>query len=228
MTGARTEYLPYIDGLQAVAVVSVFLYHLNANLLPGGFTGVDIFFVISGLVISGSVNGLEGISFGRFLANFYSRRLFRIAPALIVCLIVTALALDLFVPFARLSLANQKAGLAAFFGFSNYVLARSDNDYFSPRVDFNPFTHTWSLAVEEQFYLLFPCLFIAWLWGRRQASAALFTVALIASFVCAWWLSSTNPTQAFYFGASRFWELAAGVLLFQYMELSGRRNRSAT
>jgi hypothetical protein len=87
----------------------------------------------------------------------------------------------LFVPIAWLSLANQKAGLAAFFGFSNYVLARSNNDYFSPRVEFNPFTRTWPLAVEEQFYLLFPCLFIAWLWGRRQVSAALFAVALIAN-----------------------------------------------
>jgi peptidoglycan/LPS O-acetylase OafA/YrhL len=217
----RPHYARYIDGLRAVAVVSVIAYHLNAALLPGGFIGVDIFFVISGFVVSASVGQLEGISMRQFLLFFYARRLFRIAPALIVCLVATAFAFALLVPVAWLSGTNQKTGLLAFFGLSNFVLANTDNDYFSPRVGFNPFTHTWSLAVEEQFYLVFPWLFIGWLRRRRYLSLAQLSLGCTASFVWAWHLGGINPDRAFYLITSRFWELGAGVLLFQVMALSG-------
>lgn len=215
MTTIKPDYAPYIDGLRAVAVLSVILYHLDARLLPGGFVGVDIFFVISGFVVSLSVSRLRGISFSGFLAYFYSKRLFRIGPALIVCLFATTILAALFIPKSWLSGTNQKTGLAAFFGFSNFVLARTGDDYFSPRVDFNPFTHTWSLAVEEQFYLLFPCLFFPWLRLGRRASTVLFAALLAASFLWAVHLDATHPDRAFYMLTSRFWELAAGVLLFQ-------------
>ncbi len=218
MSAGRSEYVPHIDGLRAIAVLSVILYHLNGRLLPGGFAGVDVFFVISGFVVSGSVSRLERISFPRFLEYFYARRLFRIAPALIVCLIVTALALDMFVPPAWLSGTNQKTGLAAFFGLSNFVLATSGNDYFSPRVDYNPFTHTWSLGVEEQFYLVFPALFIFWLRGYKFASSAMVAALCAASFIWSWRLGVSNPNRAFYMLTTRFWELGAGVLLFQVLQ----------
>jgi hypothetical protein len=97
------------------------------------------------------------------------------------------------------------------------VLATTDNDYFSPRVDYNPFTHTWSLAVEEQFYLLFPAIFIFWLRGRKATSSALAVAACMCSFIWSWRLGTSDPNRAFYMLSTRFWELGAGVVLFQIL-----------
>ncbi|GAA5238885.1 hypothetical protein BMMON2_17070 [Burkholderia mallei] len=172
----KTAYLPYIDGLRAWAVLSVMLYHLDARWLPGGFAGVDIFFVISGFVVSVSVANRGPMSLGPFLLFFYARRMRRILPALVAALLATALVSTLFIPASYLSDRNRTTGLLAFFGLSNVILGAPGGDYFSPKAEFNPYTHTWSLGVEEQFYLLFPLLFHAWRAGgkRRYASAALF------------------------------------------------------
>ncbi|CAB3758853.1 acyltransferase family protein [Paraburkholderia humisilvae] len=224
LAAERHAYAPYIDGLRAIAVLAVILYHLHAQWLPGGLAGVDIFFVISGFVVSASVGGLSSVSLPRFMLYFYARRVQRIAPALIVCLVITALASVLFIPSAWLSDTNSKTGLFAFFGLSNLVLAKTGNDYFSPRVEFNPYMHTWSLGVEEQFYLIFPLLFFLWVSRapRKKRTLAFFAGGFVASLVCAKWLASGHPTLAFYLIFSRFWELAAGVLLYQALALSGR------
>ena len=214
---ARTNYYPYIDGLRALAVLAVFLYHLHGPWLPGGFVGVDVFFVISGFVVSASIASFRGHGLMQFLSYFYARRIKRIFPALIVCLLVTAYVTALFVPASWLSAVNQKTGLYAFFGLSNFILAQTGRDYFAPTTEYNPYTHTWSLAVEEQFYLVFPFLFLAWLSSRRgrMLSIALFVSAGLASLAFAAWQSSASPTEAYFLPFSRFWELAAGVLLFQ-------------
>ncbi len=224
-TRPALAYFPHVDGLRAVAVLAVVLYHLNSAWLPGGFAGVDIFFVISGFIVSASVATLPQGRLGPFLAHFYARRIQRIAPALIVCLLVTALATAIFIPPVWLSDANQRTGLFAFFGLSNFILARTNNDYFSPLTEFNPYTHTWSLGVEEQFYFIFPLLFFAWTLGRQQRVpvAILFGVALLASLGYSAWLGATDRTAAFYMITSRFWQLASGVLLYQLMILCGRR-----
>lgn len=214
-------YAPYIDGLRAVAVLSVMAYHLNPAWLPGGFTGVDVFFVISGFVVSTSVHKLPPMRMGAFMLIFYSRRVTRIVPALTVCLVATAAVSALFIPNAYLSDTNQRTGVLAFFGLSNVLLAHRGRDYFSPHAEYNPFTHTWSLGVEEQFYLVFPLLFFAWILGRRRLSTGLFWGGLAASLVCALWLAKVNQLSAFYLIWSRFWELAAGVLLFQWMANRG-------
>ncbi|WP_241300312.1 acyltransferase family protein [Burkholderia cenocepacia] len=122
----------YIDGLRAIAVLSVVIYHLNAKWLPGGFAGVDVFFVISGFVVAMSVSELGPIKLHRFLAYFYARRLVRITPALVGMLLVTFLASALFIPEAWLSSSNQKTGLFAFLGLSNFVLSSNTGNYFSP------------------------------------------------------------------------------------------------
>jgi peptidoglycan/LPS O-acetylase OafA/YrhL len=220
---SQARYAGFVDGLRAVAVLAVLAYHFDPLLLPGGFTGVDVFFVISGFVVSASVAKLRAVRPRDFLALFYARRLFRIGPALVVCLLVTTVAFVLLVPAAWLSGTNQQTGLAAFYGLSNLVLARTDNDYFSPRVDFNPFTHTWSLGVEEQFYLIFPWIFIPFLWRRRAVSAALAGAGFVASLVYAAWLAGLAPDKAFYYLTTRFWELAAGVLTFQGFTWVGGR-----
>ena len=222
-------YLPYVDGLRALAVLSVLVYHLNPAWLPGGFSGVDIFFVISGFIVSLSVSqvnhasqvGPQGLL--RFMAFFYARRIQRIFPALLVCLLATTLATAILVPTAWLSDGIQRTGFFAFFGLSNFTLAQTGKDYFSPAAEFNPFTHTWSLGVEEQFYLVFPLLFFLWglSGGRRRWSPLLFGALLLVSVAYSAWLGSVDKTAAFYMLASRFWQLAAGVLLFQMMALGG-------
>ncbi|MGH8173842.1 MAG: acyltransferase family protein [Rhodanobacteraceae bacterium] len=219
----RSKYVPHIDGLRALAVLSVIVYHLNEHWLPGGFSGVDIFFVISGFVVSASVAEIRTTTLPGFFGYFYARRILRIVPALVVCLVATHILTMLFVPWAWLSNANDRTGLYAFFGLSNFVLAYAGNDYFSPLSDFNPYTHTWSLGVEEQFYLVFPPLFVAWIAGGRwrRGAIVLFSLGLVASLVCAGWLARADKDLAFYSIFSRFWELAAGVLLYQVFAISG-------
>lgn len=219
----RSAYLPHVDGLRAIAVLAVLIYHLKASWLPGGFTGVDIFFVISGFIVSASVGTLSKTGFLSFMLFFYARRIQRIAPALLVCLTCTAFATALIVPSAWLSDNIPRTGLFAYFGLSNLLLAKTSNDYFAPVAEFNPYTHTWSLGVEEQFYLVFPLLFFGWLVGgawRRRTFLVFAGVALL-SLVNAVWLGRTDPTFAFYLVTSRFWELGAGALLYQIMVYRG-------
>lgn len=218
---APAPYFPYIDGLRAFAVLSVVLYHLHGPWLPGGFIGVDVFFVISGFIVSASVAHFKGGGIFSFLGFFYARRIKRIFPALIVCLLATALLVALFVPQSWLSSVNQQTGLSAFFGLSNFVLARTGRDYFAPTTEFNPYTHTWSLAVEEQFYVVFPFLFLAWLAGKRWrwVSVGLLAAGIVASVAYSWWQSAADPTSAFFLSPGRFWELGAGVLLYQMVSL---------
>lgn len=219
------HYLPHIDGLRALAVVSVIVYHLHAAWLPRGYLGVDIFFVISGFVVSLSVSHWLGIRLGPFLLAFYARRLMRIMPALVVCLLATFLLSALFIPPGWLSDGNERTGRYAFWGLANWALARGGNDYFSPRTEFNPFTHTWSLGVEEQFYLVFPLVFLAWLQLRRRLSVALMVLGVGASLLAYVWMSQRAPGDTFYLSWYRFWQLGAGVLLFQLW--SARRSASA-
>ncbi len=212
------SYRPDIDGLRAIAVLSVIAYHLNPAWLPGGFVGVDIFFVISGFVVAASLLNAPQHSFAKFSAFFYARRLVRIAPALIVVLIVSAMLATLFIPRAWLSGFSEKTALYAVFGLSNWLMARNTDNYFAPRAEFNPYTHTWSLGVEEQFYLIFPFVFFVWLkWRNRSmiGANALLIALGVASLVGSAWAITHAPTSAFYSIVFRFWELAIGVALFQ-------------
>ncbi|MBB4840025.1 peptidoglycan/LPS O-acetylase OafA/YrhL [Sphingomonas kyeonggiensis] len=218
MTGERSGpgpgYIPAIDGLRAIAVTSVILFHLWPWSLPGGFTGVDIFFVISGFVVTGSLVGREFTSFRQLTAYFYARRLMRIMPALVVMLLVALLASQLFIPDAWLSNSLSQVARFAFFGLSNVVLATDTDSYFGPQAAYNPFTHTWSLGVEEQFYLFFP--FILW-WHHRLHSGAkaVRLVAILSALsllLCAV-LGIFAQKFAFYLIFPRFWELGTGMLL---------------
>ena len=236
MSGASSvtavAYRGDIDGLRAVAVISVMLYHLSGSWLPGGFVGVDIFFVISGFVVSASLAAAPGDRFHRFVAFFYARRLARIGPALVLVLLTSALAATLLIPRAWLSGFNEKTALYAFFGLSNWVMQTNADTYFAPRAEFNPYTHTWSLGVEEQFYLVFPFLFFAWVTLRdRKLGRILATTLLaglgVASFMACVYATKDAPATAFYSIFCRFWELAVGVLLYQLSERSSTQRSGA-
>jgi peptidoglycan/LPS O-acetylase OafA/YrhL len=214
-------YIPEIDALRAVAVIAVMVFHLNEAWLPGGYTGVDVFFAISGYVISSSILGHPSRQLPTFLLRFYARRVLRIIPALLVCLFVTAVATALFIPDSWLSHSNFQTAKFAFLGLSNIALMRTDDAYFDPRVEFNPYTHTWSLGIEEQFYVVFPTLFFIWMAyrfavkGGRVAASAILPILLLVSLAYCAYITTHNPLHAYYGLGSRFWELAAGALLFQ-------------
>jgi peptidoglycan/LPS O-acetylase OafA/YrhL len=200
--------------MRALAVAGVVVYHVREVFLPGGWTGVDLFFVISGYVIARSLSGYPGAP-RALIADFYARRIRRLYPALVFMLLVVTVATVLFVPASWLSQTIGQTGRGAFFGLSNFVLAGTD-DYFSPRGDFNPFTHTWSLGVEEQFYLVFPLLLLPWIRGDRvgaRLARAGLPVLFVVSLGFAAWETQSAPTRAFYLLPSRFWEIAAGALV---------------
>lgn len=216
----RSVHFAYIDGMRALAVLAVMLYHLEPSIIPGGFVGVDVFFVISGFVVTASLasHGQENI--GRFLGNFYARRLARLIPALVTMLVATTLAYVLLVPQAWFNRAAQSVGQAAFWGLSNWVLDRQTINYFEPRAELNPFTHTWSLGVEEQFYLLAPLLLFVALRkppAHRHRQVILLAIAALAALSllsCYYFGVAQGARFVFYHLAFRFWELACGVLLF--------------
>ncbi|WP_343584967.1 acyltransferase family protein [Herbaspirillum sp.] len=199
-----------IDGLRAVAVLSVVLYHAGIGAVPGGFVGVDIFFVISGYLISTII--FHDLETGKFsLGRFYERRIRRIQPALVVMALLTAaLCAVAFVPM-DFKLFAQSVGATVLFSSNIYFYLKSG--YFDPLAETKPLLHTWSLAVEEQYYLLFPLLaLLLWRHARRHLAGVLAALAL-ASFAFSVWQARAAPTAAFYLPFDRVWELLAGALL---------------
>jgi len=210
------KYRGDIDGLRAVAVLSVIWFHYGAPLppwarLPGGFTGVDVFFVISGFLITQQL--YADIRSGRFsLLSFYDRRVRRILPALLFMLAIVLIAGRWFLmPGDYMSLATS-AGTATF-GASNFYFL-FNTGYFDQSSELMPLLHTWSLGVEEQFYVVWPILlFSLSKFGSRNNLAALTaTIVLIGFGAMIVWIG-LDPKAAFYMAAPRAWELAIGALL---------------
>ncbi|WP_225161035.1 acyltransferase family protein [Bradyrhizobium sp. BRP56] len=203
------NYRPDIDGLRAVAVSLVVLGHAFPQYVPGGFVGVDIFFVISGYLITGIIYGdIQNGSFS--LATFYARRIRRIFPALIVVLIAAFIAgWQLLMPSELVALGKE---IAAGAGFSANLLFYSEGGYFDAAAQTKPLLHLWSLGIEEQFYLVWPLLLWA-LMRWRIAAAAPLALIFIASLVANILVVRTNPEAAFYQPFTRAWELAAGALV---------------
>ena len=212
----KNKYRPEIDGLRAFAVLAVIINHFNKEILPNGYLGVDIFFVISGFVITSSLYQRPSKNFKDFISGFYERRIKRLVPALSIFVLIMSIAICLFNPNPSLSL---KTGITSLFGLSNIFLFQRSTDYFAQATELNVFTHTWSLGVEEQFYILFPLLI--WLsgFGRQTKNGArnLFLVVgamTIASLIGFLYLYSTNQPAAYFLMPSRFWEMSAGCLIF--------------
>lgn len=202
-------YRHELDGLRAISVMSVILYHMGISQIGAGYAGVDIFFVISGFLIGGQI--AKDRAQGTFTYwNFYARRAVRIFPALFFVIICSTIAgWFIMLPYefryfgggaisALLSVSN--------FWFWNII------DYFNPNAALDPLVHTWSLAVEEQFYLFVPLLFgLLWAFGKKTLFMVLLSLAL-ASFITALTTNSDSPMTAFYLLHTRAWELLVGVL----------------
>ena len=225
LSGYRSD----IQGLRGVAVILVLLYHAAA-VLPGGFIGVDVFFVISGYVIAGSLQrewtSTGGISFRRF----YARRVRRLLPALALLTAATVIASILFQSPNGPQQETAKTAFGATAFVANFVIFRSIGDYFSPIAENNPLLHIWSLSVEEQFFLVFPAaIAVGWSLARRQGTnrsiaawivAGVFLIPSILLSVLASYslvdiplIGGPSRLFAFYSSFTRAWEFAVGALL---------------
>ena len=219
MTHADRHYRPDIDGLRALAVGVVLIFHAFPARLPGGFVGVDVFFVISGYLISGII--LDARAGGRFsYANFYARRIRRIFPALGAVLAAVVIG-GWFMLYAD-DYARLGRHVAAGAAFASNIAFWQEASYFDVAADLKPLLHLWSLGVEEQFYLVWPIVLVTasrWRLGRRSPGevgrgplAVTLAIGTI-SFLIAIWTVRIDRTPAFYAPWNRFWELLAGATL---------------
>ena len=206
----RLSYRPEIDGLRAVAVLSVFTFHLNHKWLPGGFVGVDIFFVISGYLITSIL--YYDCEESRFsLARFYQRRIARIFPAFFTVAFATVVAAA-FV-YSPQDFASAGANLVASSLSVVNLKYMLQGNYFQISPDAQPFLHYWSLSVEEQFYMIFPLLLILIFRYARQALTPILSLLGAGSLVACVLVTYVNPAWAFYLLPTRAWELGTGGLL---------------
>lgn len=207
------KYRAEIDGLRAFAVVPVIFYHAGFKLFSGGYTGVDVFFVISGYLITTIL--LAELATGAFsLIHFYERRVRRIVPALFVMMFVCLpVAWFLLLPDG---MKKFSASLVAVSFFASNILFWQTSGYFDSATELKPLIHTWSLAVEEQYYILFP-LFLMIVWKlQTRWIVGLLGIVFVASFAGAQWLSVTHPSFAFYMLPTRAWELLVGTFVAFY------------
>jgi len=203
-------YRPDIDGLRALAVLVVLFFHAGVPGPSGGFVGVDVFFVISGTVITRGI--LADVAAGRFsVARFYERRIRRILPMLVATILATyALALAFLLPTALDDYARSVVAAAA---FSANVFFWKSAGYFDVEAQTRPLLHLWSLSVEEQYYLVIPVALPLLLARSRRVAAAGLLVALLASLTLSVALTGTAPGANFYLLPTRAWELLVGALL---------------
>jgi peptidoglycan/LPS O-acetylase OafA/YrhL len=206
----KTAYRPDIDGLRAVAVLAVLFYHLGFSEVPGGYVGVDIFFVISGYLITNII--LREVQSGDFsIVRFYERRVRRIFPALFVVMAVTLVAgIAFLIPDDLNSLGQSTSAVTV---FASNVLFWNEVGYFDAPAEHKPLLHTWSLAVEEQFYIAFPLFLLAIRRFLRARFGLWLCVAAGASFAAGIYGTAYHPAATFYLVPTRAWELLIGALI---------------
>ncbi|MCU1327985.1 MAG: acyltransferase 3 [Bryobacterales bacterium] len=204
------QYRPAIDGLRAVAVLAVCIFHLNHGWLPGGFVGVDVFFVISGYLITSILRrDCEHATIN--LGRFYQRRVARLLPAFVTVAVVTLV--SAYFLYSEQDLASAGAVLtAASLSVANLKLMLQGN-YFVLSPDAQPFLHYWSLSVEEQFYMLFPVAFLLLNLRAKRYKTLVFATLCGTSLIACIALTHTKPTWAFFLLPTRAWELLTGSML---------------
>ena len=210
LRSGRLPFRPDIEGLRAVAVVLIVLFHAGVPGFGGGFVGVDVFYVISGFLITGLLVDEFGREGRISLPDFYARRARRILPAAALVLVATLVASKfVLAPLALPRVAGDAAASALY--VANYRFAAQATQYMNVGAAPSPLLHYWSLAVEEQFYIVWPAVLFASL--RRRRAALVVGVIGVASFGASWWLTRENQPWAFFSLPTRAWELLAGAAL---------------
>ena len=218
------RYRKEIDGLRAVAVMPVILFHAGFTVFAGGYVGVDIFFVISGYLITTII--VTELEQGQFsILRFYERRARRILPALFFVMLCS-------VPFAWMwmlssALKDFAQSMVATVLFISNIHFWQQAGYFAPNVELMPLMHTWSLAIEEQYYLLFPLFLIALHKRTSFVLISTLTVLFVASLLLSEWGWRNKPEVNFYFTFSRFWELLAGSICAVLPYKKARKQQNA-
>ena len=204
-----------IQGLRAIAVLSVVIFHINPLLLPGGYIGVDIFFVISGYLIMGFIwRDLKQKNFT--LLHFYTRRVYRLFPALFAMVTVTTIA-AYFILLPSENVLYIKSMLSTLFYVSNFYFY-TEASYFNDAMAFYPLLHTWSLSVEEQFYMLFPLLLI-WIYRKSAKNILLLLIGVgLLSLVVSQWYVSDDASFAFFSSPTRFFQFITGGVIAIYLQ----------
>lgn len=209
---ASITYRPEIDGLRAFAITIVVLFHLIPAALPGGYLGVDIFFVISGYLITSII--LADFKAGRFsLRDFWARRIRRILPAaafLLICVLAAAVLLEY--PQRALSIVGRQAVASVTF-LANFALQVMAGDYWAPAAETLVLLHHWSLAVEEQFYLIYPAVLLTLLAFSSRTAAIILALVGGLSLAAYLLMATSSPSSVFFLTHYRIWELLAGCLL---------------
>lgn len=210
------KYYDQIDSLRAIAVIAVIIGHIDHRILPSGYLGVDVFFVISGFVVMHSLLNKTATTPIEFLKNFYRKRFKRLYPALLLCFFTFIPLMFAVMPNPETSL---KTGIASIFAHSNLYLIKKKLDYFGGDASINLFTHTWTLSLEEQFYFIFPLIFI--IAGLLQKNSSdnkrkflLISSGLIVSSLAFYFYYFTSRYDwSFYLMPSRLWQLLLGAVI---------------
>jgi peptidoglycan/LPS O-acetylase OafA/YrhL len=207
-------YRPDIDGLRAISVLAVLAFHAGFTFLPGGFIGVDVFFVISGFLITGLLLAEHKSSGGIDLPSFWARRVRRLAPALLLVLLAVMVASMLLLERISGEVgAVARATLATLAINANHFFLTESGDYFGAAAETNPLLHMWSLSGEEQFYVVWPVLLTFLMKLAMPRRVWLIVVALVSSLALSCYWGVTAPPKGFFLMPSRAWELLAGALL---------------
>ena len=210
---SAAEFRPDIEGLRGIAILLVLLFHAGLPWTPGGFVGVDVFFVISGFLITGKLWRESQQPGGLNITRFYAWRIRRLLPAALVAVaLISLVGLLLAAPLDRSELAADGAASALSLANMRFI---GSVDYFAASTSPSPFLHFWSLSVEEQFYLVWPALIVLLTWrgGSSRRLIVALLIGVVASFALSIWLTDTSPARAFYLLPTRVWQLGVGGLL---------------
>jgi len=214
----EAHFRPEIQGLRAIAVIFVMLFHIWPDSLPGGYVGVDVFFVVSGFLITGGLLREANLTGSIRLLEFYARRARRLLPAATLVLAVVAIATPL-LPETRWAETAFQIGASAIY-LQNWALAWLSSDYLASADAASPVQHYWSLSIEEQFYIVWPILLVAGVyaarrfeWSIRTIFAVTLSMVFLASFLRSVQMTAVEPERAYFVTSTRIWELALGGLL---------------
>lgn len=211
----KIKYRNELDGIRAFAILSVILNHFNRDIVPNGYLGVDIFFLLSGYVITLSTYKRKNLNFNKFIFDFYKRRIKKLLPIFVLFTISVSFITLLFVEDNYLSI---KTSLTSILGISNIYLWKNSTNYFGAASELNPFLHTWSLSIEMQFYIIFPFLiFFSNFKNRFELSKRiiiLISTLSVFSLLGFIYFYDNNQSLAYFLLPFRFWELAIGILTF--------------
>ncbi|GAB4279149.1 MAG: acyltransferase family protein [Oscillatoriaceae cyanobacterium] len=224
-TSPGSNYRPEIDGFRTIAILAVIINHFNPKIMASGFLGVDIFFVISGFVVTSSLSHKLTQNLLQYLPTFYARRIKRLIPALVTCVLITSIVGCFFIPTGEIDVSLE-TGIASLFGYSNIYLLDEISDYFGSEAELNLFTHTWSLGIEAQFYLLFPIILGLCSNGNKRQSSRNILITVVGltvlSLITYLYMIEDNGDAAFFLLPSRFWELGVGCLTYLVLQRFSR------